>query len=261
MFSAAYDPQSVAYDPQPDEKSSRRSVPALPAPSFKGAKAILSFFVLTLALMAFLLSASIALPVLCTPFYSLQIENLRLMEVPVRIGGTVRTLSRDEILSAYLEMIRYCWGLYPYYSSGVLGFSAEGAAHFEDVRRLFSLDFYVLLLSSLTLVSYLILAKKTSFRAPLLYGRSFPFWAAGALLFIFSVVGLLAALDFSSFFTTFHHLFFPGKSNWIFDPEIDQIINILPERYFARAAGLIVTALLLSCAALLLRFRKKVPSF
>ena len=57
----------------------------------------------------------------------------------------------------------------------------------------------------------------------------------------------------------FHKIFFPGKENWMFDPFEDPVINILPAEFFASCAILIVSVILISCAALLLYDRKKRP--
>ena len=68
----------------------------------------------------------------------------------------------------------------------------------------------------------------------------------------FLIVGGLAALDFDRAFTVFHTIFFPGKTNWLFDPDTDQIINILPETFFMDCAILILAVLVIGCAALIL---------
>lgn len=54
---------------------------------------------------------------------------------------------------------------------------------------------------------------------------------------VFLAVGGLAALDFDRAFVVFHALFFPGKDNWLFDPETDQIITILPQVFFRNSAS------------------------
>ena len=58
------------------------------------------------------------------------------------------------------------------------------------------------------------------------------------MLLILGGLALWAVLDFGSLFTAFHRLFFPGKTNWTFDPRLDEIILILPEAFWARAAAL-----------------------
>ena len=64
-------------------------------------------------------------------------------------------------------------------------------------------------------------------------------------------VGALAALDFSRAFTVFHAVFFPGKDNWLFNPATDEIILIMPERFFLNCALLIGAVLLSACGALI----------
>ena len=58
-------------------------------------------------------------------------------------------------------------------------------------------------------------------------------------------------MDFDRAFVVFHALFFPGKTNWLFDPNEDQIINILPQEFFRSCAILIFGILLVGCAALI----------
>lgn len=72
-------------------------------------------------------------------------------------------------------------------------------------------------------------------------------WPPGLVL----AVGALAALDFSRAFTVFHAVFFPGKDNWLFNPATDEIILIMPERFFLNCALLIGAVLLSACGALI----------
>ena len=167
------------------------------------------------------LTASVAVPILCRPFYYAHIGPLKLEE---RTG-----LTEAEIKTAFDEMLDYCLGAEEF-STGVLAWSEEGKAHFTDVRGLFLLDLRVLG-AALCLLA-----------AVLLYARL----GGGFLL-----VGALAALDFGRAFVLFHALFFPGKDNWMFDPWEDQIINILPQEFFRNCALLILALLTAGCAALI----------
>ena len=67
----------------------------------------------------------------------------------------------------------------------------------------------------------------------------------------FLVVGGLAALDFDRAFALFHALFFPGKTNWLFDWRTDPIILFMPEEFFRNCALLILILLLLWCGVLI----------
>ncbi len=190
-----------------------------------------------------LLSASIAVPILCRPFYYAHIGPLGLCE---QTG-----LTEDEIKTAFDEMLDYCLGA-DEFSTGALRWSESGKSHFTDVRELFLLDLRVLAVSAAALAVLLLAARLTRRRPGRLLGRGPAFWAGAGLGGLFLLVGGLAALDFDRAFVIFHSLFFPGKDNWLFDPEVDQIINILPQRYFMDCAILILCILVAGCAALIL---------
>ncbi len=199
-----------------------------------------------------LLSASIAAPILCRPFYYAHIGPLDLC----RQTG----LTEDEVKTAFDEMLDYCLGAEDF-STGVLRWSESGKSHFTDVRGLFLLDLWVLAISAAALVLLLLAARLTRRSPGRLLGRGPAFWAGAGLGGLVLVVGGLAALDFDRAFVLFHSLFFPGKDNWLFDPAEDQIINILPQQYFMDCAILILCILIAGCAVLilwdLLRGRRK----
>lgn len=190
-----------------------------------------------------LLTAAVAVPILCRPFYYAHIGPLKLEE---RTG-----LTEDEIKTAFNEMLDYCLGAEEF-STGVLKWSESGKAHFTDVRVLFLLDLRALG-ASLVLLAAVLLYARSSGRTPARpLGRGPAFWAGAGLGGAFLLVGGLAALDFDRAFVVFHALFFPGKDNWLFDPRVDQIINILPQEFFRSCAILILALLALGCAALIL---------
>ncbi len=195
---------------------------------------------LTALLLALgLLTGSIAVPILFRPFYYAHIGPLGLC---AETG-----LSRAEIRTAYDEMLDFCLGGQTF-STGKLAFSEEGKRHFEDVRRLFLLDLRVLAVCAILLAGiFLYRRRKRRSFAPLL-GHGPGFWAGIGLAAICLILGGLVALDFDRAFTIFHTLFFPGKTNWVFDPRVDEIILALPEVFFRNCAILILAVLLLGCA-------------
>lgn len=201
--------------------------------------------VLLAAMMALaLLTGAIAAPILCRPFYYAHIGPLALEE---RTG-----LTRDEIKTAYGEMLDYCLGQRPDFSTGVLKWSDSGRSHFTDVRGLFLLDLTALACSLGLLAALAYLIWRGRMRPARLLGRGPAFWAGAGLGGVFLIVAALAALDFERAFVVFHALFFPGKDNWQFDPAQDQIINILPEAFFRDCAILILAILVVGCAALII---------
>ena len=199
--------------------------------------------VLAIVIAVVLLSAAIAAPILCRPFYYAHIGPLELEE---RTG-----LTREEIKTAYNEMLDYCLGAEEF-STGVLKWSESGKDHFTDVRVLFLLDLWVLGVFALLLLIILIAMRLTAWRPRRLWGRGPAFWAGAGLAVVFLLAGGLAALDFDRAFVVFHALFFPGKDNWLFDPRTDEIINILPQTFFMNCAILILAVLITGCVILIL---------
>ena len=198
------------------------------------------------------LSGSIAVPILCRFFYYLHIGPLGLVE---QTG-----LSADQIRQAYNEMMDFCIGRTDVFSAGVLPFSASGRDHFADVGVLFRLDLTILAGSLAAWLLLWFLGRRTRRVPERLLGHGPGFWAAVGLGAVFLIIGVLAALDFDRAFVLFHTVFFPGKTNWVFDWRTDPIILLLPQSFFRNCALLILGVLLLWCGALVtldLRTRRK----
>lgn len=207
-------------------------------------------WLLVVMLMLLVLSASIAFPLVCRPFYYAHIQAL---DLPSHTGWT-----GEEIREAFDEMMDFCIYGSPF-GTGVLRWSEAGMQHFADCAKLFRLDFVVLGLSGVGLVACGLLRRRGLRPAPLL-GHGPGFWAGIFLTVGFATVAGLAALDFDRAFVVFHQIFFPGTSNWIFEPQKDEIIQILPEVFFRNCAILIVAVLFLFCGCLVwfeLRERKR----
>lgn len=200
---------------------------------------------LALLTALFILSASIAVPILFRPFYYWQIGPLGLEEYT--------GLTRAQIVEAYDETLDFCTGLTSEFSTGVLAWSPSGRDHFVDVRRLFLLDLGAAAVTGLCLVAWAVIRHRSVLRPYRFWGRGPGFWGSVGLGGAFLVVGGLAALDFQRAFVVFHSLFFPGKDNWIFDWRTDQIILILPEEFFRNCAILVLVLIVAACAVLIVR--------
>lgn len=188
------------------------------------------------------LTGAIAVPILCRPFYYAHVDGYHLTDYG---------LTREEIHTAYDEMMDYCTGRREDFSAGALPFSPSGASHFADVRGLFLLDLRLFFLCLPLLALLLGVCRWKKLVLHRFRGRGPGFWAAAGLGGTFAAAGLLAALDFDRAFVVFHHLFFPGKENWIFDYRTDPIILLLPQDFFRNCAVLILGLLLAWCAVLI----------
>ena len=177
----------------------------------------------------FLLTASIGLPIYIRPFYYAHIDAYELEE---RSGFT-----EAQIRQAYDEVLDYLTLPGKQFGTGVMACSHEAEHHFADCRVLFDLNAVVLVGSGAVLVLLLLMRKKWG---PYRLGkRSAAFWAAVLALAAPMIIGALAAIDFDRAFVIFHSIFFPGKTNWIFDWHADQIIRVLPREFFRNCAILI----------------------
>lgn len=206
----------------------------------------LLFFI---ALLFFIITFSIALPIYCRPFYYAHIEPLGLSE---NSGFSV-----NEIKTAYNEVLDYLTLPNSEFSSGAMKYSDEGKAHFADCKVLFNLNSWVLLICSFCLIILLIL-RKTKKVTPFRLGKhSSAFYSALCALLLPVIIGLFSAINFSKFFTVFHTLLFSGKTNWIFNPSTDEIINVLPEEFFMNCAILIGVSIFAFSLILLLTEKKR----
>lgn len=188
-------------------------------------------------------SASVAVPLLCRPFYYAHIEYLGLAEYT--------GLTLDQIRTAYDQMMDFCLGLRPNFAAGVLWWSESGASHFADVRKLFLLDLWVLGICLAAVAALFICCRTRKIKPYCFAGRGPGFWAAAGLGASFLTIGGLAALDFDRAFVVFHSIFFPGKTNWIFYWEEDPIILLLPQEFFRNCAILILALLMTWCVILI----------
>lgn len=55
---------------------------------------------------------------------------------------------------------------------------------------------------------------------------------SGGFLAGVAVIGIWAAVDFTSFWTSFHHVFFTNDL-WILDPRNDVLIRMVPQQFFS----------------------------
>ncbi|MGI6012553.1 MAG: TIGR01906 family membrane protein [Ruminococcus sp.] len=177
------------------------------------------------------LTFGFAVPIVCRPFYYMQISLLNLEETT--------GFSRETIRAAYDELMDYLLKGQPF-GTGSLAWSPSGKSHFEDCLFLFHLDFAVLFLSLGIILLLFLLWRFKKIRIHRFHGQS-PFFYTGIFnILLFAFIGLWGIFSFDTMFVAFHTAFFPGKSNWIFDPNTDEIIRILPEQFFFNCAALIL---------------------
>lgn len=210
--------------------------------------------VLIIALLVFIIAVAFAIPIWFRPFYYMQIK-------PLDIENT-SGFSYDQIIAAYNEVLDYLNFGTPF-GVGDLAYSESGKSHFEDCKILFDLDTWGVIISAVVLAAGALLAKFLGFKPKKMGGFDYSFYTGVAGAIIPPVVGIAIAADFEGAFTLFHTLFFPGKENWHFDWNKDQVIRILPAEFFMNCGILIIALWFAACIALIVRAiikRKKAAS-
>lgn len=156
-------------------------------------------------------------------------------------------LSYDVIWENYSALIAYCS---PFFF-GELEFptlpaSASGLSHFAEVKVIFNACYLLLAISFVLLCIivirkwkqhdfyYLKIASITSITIPIL-------------------IGLGMSISFDKVFVYFHKIFF-RNDDWLFDPDTDPVITILPSGYFMHCAIFIVSVVILGSLALFLAY-------
>lgn len=171
----------------------------------------LAFWLLTL------LTLAITLTINARWLYQWDIQHLELLNYT--------SLSEKELLMNFDQLMRYLNT--PWITELKLSdfpVSASGALHFYEVKRLFLVNYGVLLVSLIPSFLYV----RHLFKNKRLWTLIQPFKIAVGVPLIIAVV---MAMGFDRFFVAFHGIFFNNDA-WIFNPATDPIINVLPEEFF-----------------------------
>ena len=174
-------------------------------------------------------------------------------------------MDMEDLLSVTDEMMAYLRGGRPdlHVMTIVDGqsrefFNEREIAHMEDVQGLFLGALWLRRLGIVLLVGilYWLHVNQVPFRRVL--PKAF-LTGTAVMAGLLTVIGILAAIDFTACFTAFHKIFFRNDL-WLLDPSTDLLINIVPEGFFVDIAlriGLTFGAGLLILLGASLFFLKK----
>lgn len=215
--------------------------------------------VFIIALVLFMLTFSIGLPIYCRFFYYIQIKTLNLPEAAAAYGIDA---GYNEIKTAYDQILDFCTLPNRPFASGIFEMSECGKSHFADCKILFDLNLAGIIVSGAITLTLVLLNRFKVIEFVRVKGHRAYLISAVIAVALPVVIGALAAIDFENAFEIFHGIFFPGKTNWTFDPLYDQIIIVMPEQFFMNCAiiigvGLVTFAAALIAADLILKHKEK----
>ncbi len=130
--------------------------------------------------------------------------------------------------------------------------SPEGKIHFEEVRNIFqNINKLAKLLMVVSLVGIILSVKNKN--------RKILKTTSITLIIMPLVLAVPILLNFEKSFIIFHKLLF-RNDYWIFNPDLDPVINMLPEEFFFHA-GMMILILILLVSILLFVMYKLCKSF
>ncbi len=143
-------------------------------------------------------------------------------------------LSVDEMKENYSYVIDYLlYSNNDKFELPSLEYSEDGAFHFQEVKELFKLAKVTILILAIILI--ILCVVYTRFYKNYKYIK----YISITSIIVPTITSIVVSINFNFFFTVFHKIFF-NNNKWLFDPNVDPIINILPKELFALCAGTIV---------------------
>lgn len=193
----------------------------------------------------FLLSLAVLLTIyLAWLLYPLEIKLLGLEKVVY--------MKSEDILYNYNILLNYLTNpiqrtlVMPNFTS-----SLSGLHHFEQVKFLFHFTQGIFILTLPVFWNFFKTVLQRGHGS--LFQRLYQMMAGLPVL----IGGMAVLFGFNAFFTLFHQILFAGDSTWLFNPNTDPVIYILPEDYFLHCFVLFFIIYELLCFGTLYYIHKK----
>ena len=190
---------------------------------------------ISFSLAIFIISGSVILGLNCKSLYYYDIKNLNISDMS---GFTV-----EEIKLNYDYLIDYNLNKnVGEFHLPTIEYSKEGKIHFEEVRNIFQVIKKIFYLMGIISILGIILSIKN---------KNIEFLNTTSIITMLLpiVVAIPLVINFNYFFIKFHEAVF-SNDYWIFDPDKDPVINILPQEVFFHI-GILILAIILIISILL----------
>ena len=170
-------------------------------------------------------------------FKQLYYFDIDYLNIPMLSG-----ISKEEIKENYAYMIDYNLSKdNKEFELPTLKSSKQGKIHFEEVRDIFqnmNKIFNISLVLSIIGVIINILNKNIEILKT----------TSKTLILLPMILMLPVVINFKGSFVLFHKIMF-NNDYWIFDPNLDPVINILPEKFFFHAGIMILILIIVASLA------------
>lgn len=193
--------------------------------------------VFSLCLLFILLLTSVEAVCYWTPNYFRQEYDK--YQVLNQVNGQ---MTMDSVMEVTDEMMAYLRGTRPdlVVETVIDGkpaefFNAREKAHMADVRRLFLAAFSLRTAAACIALAALALLAVLRYRCRLAALARAYLFSCACIALLSLILALMAAADFTKYFTIFHEIFFDNDL-WLLDARTDNLINLLPEGFFIDTA-------------------------
>ena len=186
-----------------------------------------STILLGVLVVVFVWSLALSVPIYTRSIYYSQMDQI----------SSESGFDKNMIKSAYDDLLDYLV-LHKEFKSGDFTCSEDARSHFADCQRLFDLNLAFLIISAVGIIVLIVLFSKKIVSLKKLGKFNIWFYSAVCMIAIPLILGISAIINFDATFSFLHKVLFPGTDSWFFDYEIDPIIDIFPESYFALCGGI-----------------------
>lgn len=190
---------------------------------------------ISFSLAIFIISGSVILGLKCKSLYYYDVKKLNI--------SAMSGFSEDEIKQNYDYLIDYNLNKnVGEFHLPTIEYSREGKIHFEEVRNIFQVIKKVFYISGIISAFGIILSIKN---------KNIRFLNMTSIMTILLpiITAIPLVINFNYFFIKFHEAVF-SNDYWIFDPNIDPVINMLPQDVFFHI-GILILAIVLIISILL----------
>ena len=190
---------------------------------------------ISFSLAMFIICGSVILGLKCKFVYYNDIEKLNI--------SAMSGFSEEEIKRNYDYLIDYNLNnKVEEFDLPTIKYSKQGKIHFEEVRNIFQVIKKVFYISGIISILGIILSIKK---------KNIKFLNTTSIMTILLpiITAIPIVINFNYFFIKFHEAVF-SNDYWIFDPNIDPVINMLPQDIFFHI-GILILAIILIISILL----------
>lgn len=190
---------------------------------------------ISFSIAIFIISSSVILSLRFKSLYYYDVKKLSISEIS--------NFSEDDIRLNYDYLIDYNLNNnVGEFNLPTIKYSKMGKIHFEEVRNIFQFIKKIFYISGvISILGIIIIIKNKNIK--ILNTTSI------MTILLPVLVSIPLIINFNYFFIKFHELVF-SNDYWIFDPEIDPVINILPQNVFFHI-GMLILVIILGTSILL----------